>query len=156
MSKNSFININPKTRDKSIKDENFSNTKKETLLLPSKNINESIYNSIKSSFKNSNNLSLTDKKLILIVLKSYEKIINNLNIEKSDFVLTKHEINEFLNLEKKNILRYVVYRYKYNIYPKLKIIDEYPPNIQIEPTSQCNLRCIMCYQSDKSFSSKSA
>tara|TARA_B100000787_G_scaffold170286_1_gene165710 strand:+ start:264 stop:1463 length:1200 start_codon:yes stop_codon:yes gene_type:complete len=156
MSKNSFININPKTRDKSIKDENFSNTKKETLLLPSKNINESIYNTIKSSFKNSNNLSLTDKKLILIVLKSYEKIINNLNLEKSDFVLTKHEINEFLNLEKKNILRYVVYRYKYNIYPKLKIIDEYPPNIQIEPTSQCNLRCIMCYQSDKSFSSKSA
>jgi|TARA_B110000037_G_C17120390_1_gene505563 radical SAM protein with 4Fe4S-binding SPASM domain len=156
MSKNSFININPKTRDKSIKDENFSNTKKETLLLPSKNINESIYNSIKSSFKNSNNLSLTDKKLILIVLKSYEKTINNLNLEKSDFVLTKHEINEFLNLEKKNILRYVVYRYKYNIYPKLKIIDEYPPNIQIEPTSQCNLRCIMCYQSDKSFSSKSA
>jgi radical SAM protein with 4Fe4S-binding SPASM domain len=156
MSKNSFININPKTRDKSIKDENFSNTKKETLLLPSKNINESIYNTIKSSFKNSNNLSLTDKKLILIVLKSYEKIINHLNLEKSDFVLTKHEINEFLNLEKKNILRYVVYRYKYNIYPKLKIIDEYPPNIQIEPTSQCNLRCIMCYQSDKSFSSKSA
>ena len=156
MSKNSFININPKTRDKSIKDENFSNTKKETLLLPSKNINESIYNTIKSSFKNSNNLSLTDKKLILIVLKSYEKIINNLNLEKSDFVLTKHEINEFLNLEKKNILRYVVYRYKYNIYPKLKIIDEYPPNIQIVPTSQCNLRCIMCYQSDKSFSSKSA
>ena len=49
-----------------------------------------------------------------------------------------------------------MYRYKYNIYPKLKIIDEYPPNIQIEPTSQCNLRCIMCYQSDKSFSSKSA
>ena len=156
MSRNSLININPKTRDKSIKDENFSNTKKETLLLTSKNINESIYNSIKSSLKNSNNLSLTDKKLILIVLKSYEKIINNLNLEKSDFVLTKHEINEFLNLEKKNVLRYVVYRYKYNIYPKLKIIDEYPPNIQIEPTSQCNLRCIMCYQSDKSFSSKSA
>ena len=50
---------------------------------------------------------------------------------------------------------YLSYRYKYNKFPSLKYLDDYPPCIQIEPTSICNLRCIMCYQSDKSFSVKS-
>ena len=51
--------------------------------------------------------------------------------------------------------RYSVYRYKYNIYPKLNLVDEYPPCLQIEPTSICNFRCVMCFQIDQSFSHKS-
>ncbi len=155
MSKNSLINIIPKKIDQAIKAENFSNTKK-TLLLSSTTIDESIYDSIKSSYENQNNLSLKDKEIVLLILTSYQKRLKNINLDKTEFILTKNEINEFLSLEKKNILRYVIYRYKYIQYPKLKILEEYPPNIQIEPTSLCNLRCIMCYQSDKSFSSKSA
>ena len=154
MSKNSLINIIPKKIDQAIKAENFSNTKK-TLLLSSTTIDESIYDSIKSSYENQNNLSLKDKEIVLLILTSYQKRLKNINLDKTEFILTKNEINEFLSLEKKNILRYVIYRYKYIQYPKLKILEEYPPNIQIEPTSLCNLRCIMCYQSDKSFSGKS-
>ena len=156
MSKNSLINIKPKVKDNIIKDENFSNTRENIFLLGAKGIDETICNSIKKNFELKNNLSLKDKEIILKVLKSYKKITNNESLNEDELVLTKHEINEFLSLENKNILRYVVYRYKYNVYPKLKILEEYPPNLQIEPTSICNLRCIMCYQSDKSFSSKSA
>jgi radical SAM protein with 4Fe4S-binding SPASM domain len=156
MSKNSLINIKPKTKDNIIKDENFSNTRENTFLLGAKGIDETICISIKKNFELKNNLSLKDKEIVLKVLKSYKKIANNESLNEDEFVLSKHEINEFLSLENKNILRYTVYRYKYNVYPKLKILEEYPPNIQIEPTSMCNLRCIMCYQSDKSFSSKSA
>mgnify|MGYP001229886965 FL=1 len=155
MNKNPLINIIPKKIDQAIKTENFSNSKK-SLLLSSTTIDESIYDSIKSNYENQNNLSLKDKEIVLLILTSYQKRLKNKNLDKTEFVLTKNEINEFLSLEKKNILRYVVYRYKYIQYPKLKILEEYPPNIQIEPTSLCNLRCIMCYQSDKSFSSKSA
>lgn len=155
MRKNPLINIKPKKVDQAIKAENFSNSKK-TFLLSSSTIDKNIYDLIKSSYDNKNNLSLKDKEIVLVILKSYKKKLNNLNLSETEFVLTKNEINEFLSLEKKNILRYVIYRYKYIQYPKLKILEEYPPNIQIEPTSQCNLRCIMCYQSDKSFSSKSA
>ena len=155
MRKNPLINIKPKKVDQVIKAENFSNSKK-TFLLSSSTIDKNIYDLIKSSFDNKNNLSLKDKAIVSIILKSYQKKLNNLSLSETEFVLTKNEINEFLSLEKKNILRYVIYRYKYIQYPKLKILEEYPPNIQIEPTSQCNLRCIMCYQSDKSFSSKSA
>ena len=157
MSKNPLINIVPKVKDNIIKDENFTNAKNSKLLLETKSTDEIISDSINKNFVlKKKNLSLKDKELILKVIESYKKKINNQSLNEDEFVLTKHEINEFFSLENKNILRYVVYRYKYNIYPRLKILEEYPPNIQIEPTSMCNLRCIMCYQSDKSFSSKSA
>ena len=156
MSKNPIINIVPKVKDNIIKDENFSNAKKNSLLLETKSIDEIIFDSIKKNFDlKKNNLSAKDKELVLKVINSYNKRIKNEILNKDEFVLTKHEINEFLSLENKNIIRYTIYRYKYNIYPRLKLLEEYPPNIQIEPTSMCNLRCIMCYQSDKSFSSKS-
>ena len=80
---------------------------------------------------------------------------NKLELDKEDFILTQHEIGEFNNLKDKDIIKYLVYRYKYNKYPEIKILEDYPPNINIEITSMCNLRCIMCYQSDKSFSNKS-
>ena len=70
-------------------------------------------------------------------------------------ILKKHENVELKKISEKNLERYFVYRYKFNIYPKIKKIDNYPPCVQIEPTSICNYRCIMCYQADKSFSSKS-
>ena len=131
MSKNSLINIKPEVKKNIIKNENFSNTKINNYLLGTKGINETIFDSIKKKFELSNNLSLKDREIISKVLKSYKKIVNNKSLNEDEFVLTKHEINEFLNLESKNILRYVLYRYKYNLYPRLKILEEYPPNIQV-------------------------
>ena len=32
-----------------------------------------------------------------------------------------------------------------------KIITDFPLYLLIEPTSICNLRCVMCFQTDKSF-----
>lgn len=71
---------------------------------------------------------------------------------KKNFKITDYELMEILRIEPKNYLRYFTYRYKYKIYPSLNLTDKFPPCIQIEPTSICNFRCIMCYQSDKSFS----
>ncbi len=157
MSKNPLINIAPKEANNIIKDENFSNARKNPLLLETKSIDEIISNQIKKKYdQKKNEISVKDKEIVLKIIESYDKRINNKSLNKDEYVLAKQEINEFLNLENKNILRYIVYRYKYNIHPRLKVLEEYPPNIQIEPTSMCNLRCIMCYQSDKSFSSKSA
>ena len=107
------------------------------------------------NFLKSNSLSSRDKKIILKVIESYEHLREKNFLKNDQFVLSDHEIHEFLKLEENNILRYILYRYKYNIYPKLNIYEDYPPNIQIEPTSICNLRCVMCYQADRSFSSKS-
>lgn len=116
--------------------------------------NEMVYNSILNSYKNEN-VSSNYQNIIEKVLSSYSKKLNNEVLAEDDFILTDHELNEFKTQEEKNIIRYVVYRYKYNIYPIIKKVSDYPPNLQIELSSICNLRCVMCYQADKTFSGKS-
>jgi MoaA/NifB/PqqE/SkfB family radical SAM enzyme len=78
---------------------------------------------------------------------------NNL-ITDNEFIPSDLELFEIDKMDEKNYADYLIYRYKYLIYPKKKIVSDYPPCLQIEPTSKCNFRCIMCYQSDKSFSEK--
>ena len=114
--------------------------------------NDENYKRILNVYNNIKNLNDNDKEIINKILNSYKK---NEKFIQGDFILSKHEINEFNEQENKNILRYLIYRYKYNIFPIIKKVEDYPPNIQIEITSICNLRCIMCYQSDKTFSNKS-
>ena len=86
-----------------------------------------------------------------------EKIISDLkssNKAKTDFSLKPNsiaEINTFDNIE---ILKYLISRYKYEIYPLVKKLDSYPPLVQIEPSSICNFRCVFCFETDKSFTNK--
>ena len=61
---------------------------------------------------------------------------------------------EFENIYDWELFRYLIYRYKYNLYPLLKIHDDYPPCVQIEPVSICNFKCVFCYQADRTFSNK--
>jgi len=51
-------------------------------------------------------------------------------------------------------LEYILYRFKFILYPKRMIVPEFPIYLLVEPTSACNLRCPMCFQSDKSFTKK--
>tara|TARA_Y100000389_G_C17427078_1_gene500216 strand:+ start:598 stop:1800 length:1203 start_codon:yes stop_codon:yes gene_type:complete len=156
MKRNPIINVETKKiTDRYLKADNFSTKKNNPLLISSQNINEKIHKKIRQSFLKYNCENLEDKKIIETVLKSYEKTYKGVYLGESEFILKLHEIDEFFNLEEKDVIRYIIYRYKYNKFPLLKTLDNYPPCIQIEPTSVCNLRCIMCYQSDKTFSGKS-
>ena len=149
--KKSIITIVPKIRHKGFKSENIainvnSMKYKEILDLLEGSYQENI---IDDSFNKN------DIKIIKLVIESYKIKISENELLKEHFILNGHELKEIEKIEKKHILRYIVYRYKYNKYPELKIIDKYPPCLQIEPTSICNLRCVMCYQADNSFSNKS-
>ena len=53
-----------------------------------------------------------------------------------------------------NLLNYLVYRYKIKVLPQRRILTDFPIHILVEPASGCNLRCIMCFQSDASFRTK--
>ena len=150
------INIKPKKGEKDFKRENFLNTQKESLLLPSENINKKIYNKLNKCLNYNQEYEKKNKNIISVVLNSYNKILDGKNLNNEEFILSKQEINEFLNLEDKDVIRYILYRYRFKKFPILHKLDDYPPNIQIEPTSICNLRCVMCYQSDKTFSKKSS
>ncbi len=100
-------------------------------------------------------LSNNDYRLLRLMARSYGKLRAGETPVAEDFVLSGHELLEYRLVAPSDQLRYLAYRYKYNKYPELKIVSAYPPCLQIEPTSICNYRCVMCYQSDKSFARKS-
>lgn len=70
--------------------------------------------------------------------------------------LTPNVIEEINTCTDDELPRYLVHRYRYEIYPQLAEQDDYPPYLQIEPSSICNYRCVFCFESDKSFTRHSA
>ena len=116
--------------------------------------NEQILKYISNKIKNLK-ISTKDSKIISKIINSYKKKIEGTQLNQYDYILKNQELLELQDKKGFNLIRYLVYRYKFNTFPNLKIIDDYPLNLQIEVSSVCNLRCVMCYQKDKTFSSKS-
>ncbi|MBI04972.1 MAG: radical SAM protein [Pelagibacteraceae bacterium] len=108
-------------------------------------INDEIKNFITEELKTNNNEILN---------KILSEIKNKETSDNSKFNLTKNVIAEYQCLNDENKINYLINRYKYEVYPKEKILNEYPPLVQIEPTSMCNYRCIFCYQTDDVFNKK--
>lgn len=86
----------------------------------------------------------------------YKAIINDIECANLDdgFKITQFIADELETIDDNDIPRYLYHRYRYDIYPQKKIIDSYPPYLQIEPTSVCNYRCVFCYQTDNEFTQK--
>ena len=64
-----------------------------------------------------------------------------------------HQENFYLNNCEnfKSKIEYLVYRYKFKVYPEKKYLSNFPTHVLLEPASICNLRCVMCYQMDNKF-----
>lgn len=77
---------------------------------------------------------------------------SNLKGAKQYFKINPIVAEEMSRLTDEEIPLFLHHRYRYDVFPEKKILDEYPPCIQIEPSSICNLRCKFCYQTDESFS----
>ena len=90
-----------------------------------------------------------------IVFSELKKIFLTNNGNVTDFKLSKVSNAEINQIEDENLLIYLIHRYRYEIYPKEKILSTFPPYLQIEPTSICNFRCVFCYQKNKNFYAKS-
>ena len=85
-----------------------------------------------------------------------EEVLKNLKAEddSAEFKLTIPIGDELSKLKDNNVSRYLFHRYRYDLFPRKKKLDEYPPYLQIEPSSVCNYRCVFCYQTDKAFTEK--
>ncbi len=70
------------------------------------------------------------------------------------FSLSPSVVEEIATYSDSDLPRYLVHRYRYEIYPQKKILDDYPPYLQIEPTSICNFRCVFCFETDPTFTDK--
>jgi len=86
--------------------------------------------------------------------KCFDMMINELRNKKFDFKINFQEQNHIKNISENKIMEYLIYRYKFKQYPKKKIDTYFPIYVLIEPVSSCNLKCPMCFQSDKSFIKK--
>jgi MoaA/NifB/PqqE/SkfB family radical SAM enzyme len=104
-----------------------------------------------------------DKNKVKTVLKNYAKIIPKhdesiLNSILSDFesdnfsLITPQQV-QFLNSNSEDKWApYLIFRYKFTNYPKNHTDSEIPSHLIVEPISACNLRCVMCFQVDETFS----
>lgn len=151
MQHNSLITEDPQTRMKGFKPENIRiRTVKADDSAVDSRIRRVLAETGLSGF------SSEDRGIIEAVAESYRRLMSGEALTERCFVLIGHELAEFEAVSDNNVFRYLVYRYKYSKYPELKIASAYPPCVQIEPTSVCNFRCIMCYQIDESFSRNSS
>ena len=95
---------------------------------------------------------------IRIVQKDDKKILQRIltDFEKNDFTLLSPQEIHFLNVNSAEKWgEYLIFRFKMLNFPKEKKIHDFPIYLLIEPVSACNLRCVMCFQIDKSFTSDS-
>jgi radical SAM protein with 4Fe4S-binding SPASM domain len=74
---------------------------------------------------------------------------------RAHFALRDHVVEELERVPDDALPRYLFYRYRYDVFPAQKIVDDFPPCVQIEPTSICNYRCVFCYQVDGEFTKRS-
>jgi len=101
---------------------------------------------------NKNNFPKNRKKIIDQVLID---LFSTSKKNSTKFSLTANVIKEMQTLKVEQIINYLIHRYRYETYPEKQIKDDYPPYLQIEPTSICNFRCVFCYQTDNSFNKRS-
>ena len=80
-----------------------------------------------------------------------KNIDNEINFYRANFQLGEQEFSWLKKNETRKWADYLIYRYKFRVYPEKKILKEFPPYVLIEPTSVCNIRCVMCFQVDKTF-----
>ena len=115
-----------------------------------------VLNKIKVILSDKMKIKKLDKNKQIIVSYLKKNLIENKKTNRPKFQLTPNITKEISLLDEKDILRYLLHRYRYDIYPLIHHMDNYPPYLQIEPTSFCNFRCVFCFQSNRDFSKKSS
>ena len=100
-------------------------------------------------------IRLTDYQIDIVTRACDSALGNGLQEEVSPFKLHDYVIEEMLKLSDEELPRYLFYRYRYEVLPQQKILDYFPPCVQIEPASICNYRCVFCYQTDNIFNKRS-
>ena len=118
--KNPLITVRPKVKQKGFNPDNIgvsAFTKEDT----------GVYNRILRMTNTSFYKDLSDNhtKLVLKIINGYKNKLEGKPIAIDEYVLSGHELVEFENIHDWELFRYLVYRYKYNLYPVLKIFDDY-------------------------------
>ena len=101
------------------------------------------------NFDQFDSLNIEDQKIYKIIIDSLKR--NNalpfgFTTQEKNYLIKEKNFNNWVN--------YLIYRYKFKVFPGKFIESDFPIYALIEIISVCNLRCVMCYQSDKTFTKK--
>jgi len=87
-------------------------------------------------------------KRIEFLIKTNKDLID---LHNSNFLVSLHEL-EYLSKAPEDIwVDYLSFRFAFRNLASKKEVIPFPLYLLIEPTSICNLRCVMCFQIDKTF-----
>ena len=102
-----------------------------------------------SSLKKKKAYNELDSEILKIILKDLKK-------NKFPYTWSPQLTNFVENFPENKLIDYLIFRYKFQISTKKPLYNQFdvPVHILIELNSSCNLRCPMCFQSDKSFTKK--
>lgn len=79
---------------------------------------------------------------------------NLINLHQKGFTLSLNELEYLSKAPRKLWIDYLLFRHTFQNLALKKDNTPFPLYLLIEPTSICNLRCVMCFQTDKTFSSE--
>ena len=115
------------------KHNSFETIKQSTDNLLAYNKNSDLMKLIEGELDNFINTENNKTEEYKIVTKISEDLFKNKYEAK--FRLTPNVVTELNALESNNYIRYLTNRYKYEVYPQELKLSDYPPCVQIEPTS---------------------
>lgn len=76
----------------------------------------------------------------------------DLGFKKQSFSRTELRVAESLPPERR--VAYLRYRFRFNDQPRRRVESAMPIVLAVEPTSVCNIRCVMCFQMDEELSGR--
>ena len=109
---------------------------------------EAVYTRIDALRADLPNLALTPEMSGVLARALADLAVAPADRTETTFFLRPHTVEELARLTDDELPRYLYHRFRYDVYPKTKELDDYPPCLQIEPTSICNFRCVFCFQTD--------
>ena len=143
------LNENMSTRTYA-KHNSFKNFKRKDSLNSNQAINKILQ--VNKNTKILSNLSINHQKILDRALSDLTE--KKEKVEKIRFKLSENVLSEINTLSEDSLLKYIVHRYRYEMFPQIKETDDFPPYLQIEPSSICNFRCVFCFETDTSFTNK--
>ncbi|MFZ0183903.1 MAG: radical SAM/SPASM domain-containing protein [Nitrosotalea sp.] len=79
-----------------------------------------------------------------------------MKINKGQFRLTSRSKNFKFDLHrgKGHLISYISNRIKWHLYPRIHHVSKFPPHVDVEISSTCDLNCPMCYTTTEEFKQK--
>ncbi len=82
---------------------------------------------------------------------SQSQVSSAVQAESKQFRMTLQELHWLEKHDESSWVDYLIHRYKFRMFPQSQKVSDFPSYLLIEPTSVCNLRCVMCFQIDETF-----